>query len=191
MQAARAVAAGLSGGALTSFLLWGARDASELPAALPLAAGEMLGIEPGVAVSVAGHALFLVAAGAFALCYAWVFERVIGTADIRVGAVAGLVHALLAALVLLAVALIGPVLSERVAGVGAWTTAFGVEGLAAFLVLHVLYGGTVGAIYAPAIVRRPEPAPPRRPASVPVPDGAPGRTSPVRSRTLGTWPGGR
>lgn len=155
MNAGRAFVAGMLGGALVSLLLWSAQDGFAVPVSLAVFFGTLVGLEPfATSTALVGQAMFLALAGGIGVLYAWGFERLTHLADVRVGAVFGLVHAAVAGLLLPVVSLVHPLIPETLAPVGPYMIGLGAEGVSAFIFLHLLYGGTVGSIYAPAISRR-------------------------------------
>ena len=156
MKFGRAFLAGVLGGVLMSLLLWSAQDGFAMPASLSLMLGTMIGLEPfAIGTAVAGQAMHLAIAGAIGVTYAWIFERRRSHFEgIFSGALFGLAHAGIAGLVLLAVPAVHPMIPESLAPVGPFMSRLGVEGVAAFILLHLIYGATVGSIYAPAILRR-------------------------------------
>ena len=155
MRVGRAVAAGVLGGAIMSLLLWSARDGFEIPVSLALILGTMLGLEPYAwSTALAGLAMHLSLSALIALIYAWGFERVAHGADIRVGGIFGLIHAVIAGIALGLLPMVHPMIPERLAPLGAFMANLGGVGVAAFFLLHLLFGFIVGAIYAPVLSRR-------------------------------------
>lgn len=110
-------------------------------------AGMLLGGEAGASETVAvGFGLHLLFGAWLAHLYAEGFEAVIGCAGWCIGASFGLVHALAAGF---AVGLL-PALatsSPHAAAPGLFMAHQGLAGVCCFILLHLLYGAVVGAVY--------------------------------------------
>jgi len=148
MNYARAFVGGVAGGAVMSLLMAGAR-AMGMQATLEMVLGTMLGLAPGTGAWVVGFAMHLVISGLIALLYGWGFERLTRRADWQVGLGFGVVHAVIGGLVMGMVPAMHPLIPEQMPAPGAFMWNLGPMGVVAEMVLHLIYGAIVGAMYGP------------------------------------------
>jgi len=153
MNTGRAFLAGVVGALAMSVMMALAR-AMGMPANLEMLLGTMLGLEPGPTAWMLGLMMHLVAGGVFALFYAWGFEN-LQTAGAGIGSLFGLGHALVAGVFMGMMPMIHPMVPEVLPAPGPFMANLGMMGIVAEIVLHLLYGAIVGAMYVP--VRTGEP----------------------------------
>ncbi len=149
MNAGRAFVAGMVGGAAMSALMWMAR-AMGMPANLEMMLGTMVA-DPGTTAWIIGLAMHLMLSGAIALIYAWAFEHVTHRAGWLVGAGFGIVHAIIAGIVMGMIPMIHPRMPSPVMPPGAFMSNLGAMGVVAVFMLHLVYGAVVGAMYGPPV----------------------------------------
>ncbi len=147
MNTGRAFAAGVIGGAAMSALMWMGRLMG-MPANLEMMLGTMV-LEPGSTAWLIGFVMHLMISGAIALVYAWGFERVTHRAGVLVGAGFGILHAIIAGMVMGMMPAMHPLMPMRMDPPGAYMSGLGPAGVVMEFVLHIIYGAVVGAIYAP------------------------------------------
>jgi hypothetical protein len=156
MNFGRAVLAGVVGGVVMSMGLAMGR-AMGMPANLEMMLGTML-LPPGTAAFALGLAMHLLISGAIAVIYAWGFETVTHRSGAAVGAAFGVVHALLGGLFMGTMPAMHPLMPDVMAPPGAFMSNLGTMGVMAEILLHVLYGSVVGAMYTSAPSRAAVPA---------------------------------
>lgn len=152
MKTSSALLGGVAGGALMTVVMWMARTLMGMPMNLEMMEGTMLVRPPGPVAWGVGFVMHLMISALIALLYAWAFEHVAHRAGAGVGALFGLVHAVIAGLAMGMVPAIHPLIPEMLAAPGAFLLHIPM-GPVALVLLHVLYGAVVGAIYGP--VRHP------------------------------------
>ena len=115
---------------------------------LEMLMGTML-LGEGAAAWLLGLGMHLVLSGLIALAYAWGFETVTGRASAALGAAFGVLHIAVAGVAMGAVVpLVHRWVPEQTPGPGYFLTNHGALGAAAFVVLHLVFGAVVGALYA-------------------------------------------
>jgi len=154
MNTGRAFVAGMTGGAVMSALMWMARTMMGMPANLEMMLGTMV-TDPGTAAWLIGFVMHLMISGAIALIYAWGFEHVTHRAGWLVGAGFGIVHAIIAGMVMGMMPMMHPRMPDPISPPGAFLANLGTMGVVAEFVLHVIYGAVVGAIYGAVVHARP------------------------------------
>ena len=150
MKTGTAFLAGVVGGAVMSALMWMGRILMDMPANLEMMLGTMV-MEPGPTAWIIGLVMHLMISGLIAIIYAWGFERVTHRAGWLVGAGFGLLHALIAGMVMGVMPAMHPRMPEPMMPPGAYMSSMGATGVAMEFVLHLIYGAVVGAIYAPVL----------------------------------------
>ena len=148
MNASKAFGAGVVGGIVMVILMWLARTFLGMPMDLSMMEGTLLVRPPGPVAWVVGFLMHLILSGLIALLYAWAFEHVTHRAGAGVGALFGLVHAVLAGLFMGMVPAIHPLIPQVMPAPGAFLSHIP-GGVLALFVLHAIYGAVVGAIYRP------------------------------------------
>lgn len=105
--------------------------------------------EPGALAWTVGLVMHLMLSGMIAVAYAWGFETVTKRASAGLGAAFAAVHILVAGLVMGAVIpAVHRLVPEQMAGPGYFMANHGAMGTVAFVVLHLVFGMIVGALYA-------------------------------------------
>jgi hypothetical protein len=98
-----------------------------------------------------GLIIHLVAGGIFALIYTAGFEYLTHRADWLVGLGFGVIHTLFSGLLLAMMPAMHPLVPEMLPAPGAFMANLGMMGVAAFFMLHLIYGAIVGTIYGPVV----------------------------------------
>lgn len=148
MQAGKAFTAGMVGGAVMTGIMWMARTFMGMPMNLEMMEGTMLVQPPSGVAWIVGLLMHLVISGLIGLLYAWGFERVTRRAGWLVGAGFGVLHAIIGGVMMGMVPAIHPLIPEMMPAPGAFLSNIPMGPLA-FLMLHIIYGAVVGAIYKP------------------------------------------
>jgi hypothetical protein len=148
MKYGHAFVAGVIGGVVVSAVSAVARVLG-VPVNFEILLGTILGHPPSLATWLAGLAAHLAFAGLVGLLYGWGFETLSGRADWRVGLGFGLVHAIVAGVLLWVLPAVHPLMAERIPAPGPFLSRFGGLGVLVELVVHLTYGATVGALYGP------------------------------------------
>jgi len=149
MHAGKAFTAGVVGGAVMTGIMWLARTFMGMPMNLEMMEGTMLVRPPGPVAWGVGFLMHLMISGLIAFVYAWGFERVTHRAGWLVGAGFGVVHAVIAGVVMGMMPAVHPLIPGQMPAPGAFLSNVPMGPVALFM-LHVVYGAIVGAIYAPA-----------------------------------------
>jgi hypothetical protein len=95
-----------------------------------------------------GFIITLILGGLIALLYAAVFEA-IGRSSWGWGLLGGIVHLIIGGLVIGWISAVHPSIPEVISDPGYYTANFGPDSVAAFSLLHLIYGIIVGGIYNP------------------------------------------
>jgi hypothetical protein len=128
MKYGKAFAAGIVGAIAMTIIMVMAR-AMGMPANLEMMLGTMMGNPPSAMAWVIGLIMHLIAGGVF-----------------------GVIHTLFSGLVVLGMLpAIHPLVPEMMAAPGVFMANLGVEGVVAFVALHLIYGAMVGAMYGPVL----------------------------------------
>lgn len=147
MNLSRAFTAGVLGAAAMSVLLFIGRQVG-----MDVSIESMMGtlfLPPGPTAFWVGLAMHLMISGLIALVYAWAFETVTRRASAGLGAAFALVHVLIAGVVMGGmIPVVHPLIPEQMPGPGYFLSNHGSMGTAAFVVLHLVFGAIVGAMYA-------------------------------------------
>jgi hypothetical protein len=136
-------------GALALTILTAVGRGLGLPIDFELLLGTLVGLPPGAGAWLLGLLIHLLDGAAFGLLYAWGFHA-LGRRGIAVGVAFGLVHAVVAGLVIGGLPAIHPLVPTKIPAPGPFLANFGRAGVAAGFGLHLVYGVIVGALYAPA-----------------------------------------
>ncbi len=135
-----------------------------------------MGGMPSAAKWVMGFIMHLIAGGIFVLIYAVGFEYLTHRAGWLVGAGFGLIHSLFAGLFMAMMPAMHPLIPEAMPAPGAFMSNLGMMGVVAEIMLHLIYGAIVGAMYGPVSHRPVGPGVETTPVDVwrqPPPGGAP------------------
>ena len=154
MSYGRAFGAGVVGGIVMSIGLAMGRAMGMSGANLEMMLGTMPGFQPSGGVWLLGFMMHLMISGAIALIYAWGFEHVTHKAGAVVGTGFGVIHAIIGGMAMGMMPLIHPLIPEQMPAPGAFMSSMGMMGVMAEIVLHMIYGATVGALYGPVTVVR-------------------------------------
>lgn len=110
--------------------------------------GTIIGLPMGVAAWWVGFCIHLLVGGLFGLCYAGLFKAFSGAGAFR-GSLFGIGHAIVTGVVIGFVPLIDTAMeSGRMLNSGPYFSREGVGGILLFFFIHIVYGATVGWIYA-------------------------------------------
>ncbi|HEX9870940.1 MAG TPA: DUF6789 family protein [Candidatus Tectomicrobia bacterium] len=150
MNYRKALIAGVIGAAVMSIIMAMAR-AMGMPVNLEMMLGTMMGGPPSAMTWLMGLIIHLIAGGVFALIYAAGFEYLTRRADWRVGLGFGVIHTLFSGLLLAMMPGMHPLVPEMMPAPGAFMANLGMMGVAAFFMLHLIYGAIVGAMYGPVV----------------------------------------
>ena len=150
MNVGRAFLAGVAGGIVMSIGLAIGR-AMGMPANLELMLGTMI-LPPSTSAFVVGLVMHLTIAGLIALIYAWGFETITHGSSALIGAGFAIVNAIIGGLFMGLMPMMHPLIPEMMPAPGAFMSNMGMMGVMAEIVLHILYGAIVGAMYEPANV---------------------------------------
>lgn len=151
MKAGKAFVAGVVGGLVMSVIMLIAREMMGMEVRLELLLGTMF-MEPGTAAWIVGLVMHLMISGLIALAYAWGFENVTHEAGAAKGALLSVVHILIAGVFMGAVLpVMHPLVPEQMPEPGYFMANLGALGIMAFVMLHVIFGAIVGAMYGPVL----------------------------------------
>lgn len=154
MNAPRAFLAGVVGGAVMSALMFLGRAGLGLDVDLEMLMGTVF-LERGAAAWLLGLGMHLMMSGLIGVGYALAFERVTQKASAGIGAAFSVVHMLVAGPVMGGVVpLVHRLVPEQMPGPGYFLAHHGAAGVATFVVLHLVFGAVVGALYAGHVGRR-------------------------------------
>jgi hypothetical protein len=149
MNVGRAFLAGVVGGIVMSIGLAMGR-AIGMPADLEMMLGTMM-LQPGAGAFLLGMMMHLIISG---VIYAWGFEYVTRRSSAAVGAGFGVIHGIIGGLFMSMMPMMHPLIPEHMPAPGAFMSNMGLMGVVAEMVLHVIYGAVVGAVYRPVGVSR-------------------------------------
>ena len=146
MKARRTLGAGLAGGILVIAIVRGAGWASGAQADLCLLLGTVLTGDTNSMAWIVGCVGQLVIAGAAAVVYAVLFERVMNRAGAVIGVLIAIPHVVIAGL---AVGFLpgARLLDAGIAPPGAFMEYRGTVVLAGFVVAHIVFGAVMGVSY--------------------------------------------
>ncbi|MBA2321783.1 MAG: hypothetical protein H0V89_11590 [Deltaproteobacteria bacterium] len=147
--------AGVVGGAAMSVVMGIAR-AMGMQVNLEMMLGTLPGLQPGPLTWIIGLVMHLMISGLIALVYGVVFERVLHRAGIGAGLLVSIGHTLLAGLFMGMVPMMHPLIPEQMPAPGFFMANIGVMGVAAEVMLHLMYGAIVGGLAGGALTRRVE-----------------------------------
>jgi hypothetical protein len=110
--------------------------------------GTLVGLPKGGAAWMAGFLIHLLVGGLFALIYAALFKAFSGAGLLR-GCAFGVVHALITGVLIALLPLVHPLMSTgRMVAPGPYFSGRGIAGILFYFAIHIVYGGTVGWLYA-------------------------------------------
>jgi hypothetical protein len=146
MKVLRALLGGLLGAAAMSVVMALCRLAL-IPIDLELLLGSFVLAELGFGAWLVGVGIHLSLGALFGLLYAWIFERGMQRSGPAAGAAIGMLHAGIAGAALAALPEVHPLVPIALVSPGAYFVALGSSGVMLFVLLHLLFGGVVGAYY--------------------------------------------
>ncbi len=148
MKYGKAFFAGVTGGVVMSLLMAIGR-AMGMQMNLEMMEGTMLGLQPSTTTWLAGLMMHLIISGLIALIYAAGFEYVTHSADWPTGMMFSLIHIVIAGFLMGMVPVMHPLIPAKMPAPSLFMSNHGMIGIVAFIMLHLIYGGIVGAIYTP------------------------------------------
>jgi len=148
MNVIRALLGGLLGAAAMSVVMALCRLA-RIPVDLELLLGSFVLGELGFEAWLVGVGIHLSLGALFGLLYAAIFERGMQRSGPAAGAAIGMLHAGIVGAVLAALPDVHPLVPTELPSPGAYFVALGSSGVMLFVLLHLLFGGVVGAYYGP------------------------------------------
>lgn len=151
MKTGKAFLAGVIGAAVMSAIMFMARTLMGMEVKLELLLGTMVGLEPSTTAWIVGFVMHLVLSGGIALAYAWAFENVLHRSGAGAGALVAVPHILIAGVFMGMLPAMHPLVPETMEGPGFFMLNLGVMGLIAFVMLHLIFGAIVGAMYGPVL----------------------------------------
>lgn len=156
MKGGLAFLAGVVGGVGTEIFLWLVRMIDYAQMNLSMVLGAMVTQQVSAGTWLIGFVIHLIVSGLIALIYAVFFELFrLGTWWL--GLLFGVVHAVISGAVMIAMPLMHPAMPELFPAPGFMAINYGGRSLIVFLVMHMLYGLIVGAIYQTKKTRRTAP----------------------------------
>lgn len=156
MNGSKAFLGGVVGGAVMSAIMWMARNLMGMEVHLEQILGTLFGGPPTLGKTLMGFVLHLVLSGMIALLYAVGFEKVTQRASAGLGVLFSLPHIVLAGIFMgYILPVMHPLVPEQMAGPGPFMSNLGILGVVAFVMLHLIYGAIVGAMYTTVTPSRP------------------------------------
>ncbi len=153
MNYGRAFLAGVVGGAVMSVLMALGRMMG-MQINLEMMLGSMVTASMSTGVWILGLVMHLIISGLIALAYAAGFEYVTHRADWMIGVAFAIIHILIAGVVVGMAASMHPLIPQQIPAPGMFMANMGTMGVIAFIMLHLIYGGIVGAMYQSAQTTR-------------------------------------
>jgi hypothetical protein len=157
MKVGRAFVAGSVGGLVMTALMWMGRTMMGIQSNMEMMFGTMFGMMPGNAAWLLGFAIHLIGSGLIGLIYAWVIEHVTHRGGWVIGAGIGFVHAIIAGLVMGIMPEMHALIPEEMRAPGFFMSNMGAMTVVSEFVMHAIYGGVVGAMYASVSATRAAP----------------------------------
>lgn len=148
MNFGKAFLAGVVGGVVMSIGLAMGR-AMGMPANLEMMLGTMMGSQPSTMIWVMGFVMHLIISGLIALIYAVGFEYLTHRSGWLIGVGFGVIHAIIGGIFMGMMPMMHPLIPEQMPAPGAFMSNLGMMGVIAEIMLHLIYGAIVGAIYTP------------------------------------------
>lgn len=150
MKIGRAVVAGLAGAMAMTILAWIVRlTGIEFNSEMML--GTMTNRPPDGVTWTIGLMMHLILSVVIALIYAWGFEHWTHRAGAKVGTGFALIHIVFAAMAMMMIPMIHPMIPEKMPAPGAFMMNMGGIFVALFFIEHLLYGSIVGATYGAVV----------------------------------------
>lgn len=148
MKWGKAFLAGIIGAALMTIMMSSANAAGFHVLDFSMMWGTLVGLPLGVWAWLAGFGLHLIVGGLFALIYALVFNVFSGAGVLRGGGI-GIVHAGITGIFLPLLPLVNPLMNNgHMRSPSPYFAGHGIPGVLFYFGMHVVYGITVGWLYA-------------------------------------------
>ncbi len=132
-----------------SALLFAARSGLGVDAKIELLLGTMVGLDPSLRSRLVGFGLHLAVSAAVALAYAWAFETRLQRSGWRAGMLVALVHTGIAGVLIGLMPVVHPLMPETIPSPGFFMWDVGLAGPIVFVLIHLVFGAIVGAMYGP------------------------------------------
>lgn len=150
MNYGKAFYAGVFGGLIMGIIMMIAHYTDMTPLDMPMYQGSLMLGEISSMAWWVGMFSHLIISGLIAIVYAFGFVYFVEKANWVVGAVFGFIHWLIAGVFFGIMSFVHPLMqTNELASPGIFATNFGYFSIAAVLILHLIYGAVVGAIYNP------------------------------------------
>ncbi len=146
MKTNKAILGGIIGAAAMSVLMAAAR-AMGMKVMLEQMLGTMTGMMPSATTFAIGFGIHLMMGAVFGALYGWVFEHATHRGHWSAGALVALPHVVIVGLMMGAMPLIHPLMPAPMPPPGVFMSQLGGMGVMAMLMLHVIFGAIVGAVY--------------------------------------------
>jgi hypothetical protein len=146
MHKSQAFWAGVTGALVMTIIMALARFAG-MDFNLEMIMGTWFGLEPGVGTWLFGLVVHLAIGGLIGLAYGSAFEYWLHRARWSTGVGVAVIHTVIAGILMGALPAVHPLIPEVLMAPGPFLVNFGLSGIVAFVVLHLIYGGVVGSMY--------------------------------------------
>ncbi len=148
MKWSKAFLAGIVGAAIMTIMLSSANAAGFHVLDFSMMWGTLVGLPIGVWAWLAGFAIHLAVGGIFALIYALLFNAFSGAGAVRGGGI-GIVHGGITGIFLPLLPLVHPLMNNgRMQSPRPYFAGHGLPGILFYFGIHIVYGITVGWLYA-------------------------------------------
>jgi hypothetical protein len=148
MKAGMAFWAGVIGAAVMVLGMWIARAVGATGFDLGYFWGSLLTGTTTTGTWILGFAITLILGGLIALIYAAFFEA-IGRSNWGLGLLGGVVHLIIGGLLIGWISMVHPAIPQVISDPGYFAANYGSWSVAAFAILHLIYGTIVGGMYNP------------------------------------------
>lgn len=148
MQPGKAFLGGVLGGAAATLITALGRGVG-IPVNIEMLLGSMFTAEIGALTWILGFVVHLFVSGLVGLVYGLVFEHVVRTAGAGPGMLLSSIHLLIAGIAVGSIHHLHPLIPEMLMHPGGFFINLGGFGVLSFVLLHVLFGAIVGAVYQP------------------------------------------
>jgi hypothetical protein len=145
------------GGAVMTVLMFMGRMMGMTAMDLEMALGSMMTQSISSMSWIIGFVIHLMISGLIALVYAYGFEYITHKAGWLTGAGFGVVHVIIAGIFMGMIGMMHPLMvasqsvpDGKLLAPGFFAANFGMMTVVAFIMLHLIYGAIVGALYTPA-----------------------------------------
>ena len=145
MKSSKAFWGGVLGALMMVIVMWIGRTITGTTMSIAMLLGTMLR-PPGSTAWTLGLFMHLAIGGMIGLVYGWIFER-LAQGGVMTGVTLGLANALVAGVVMGMMPMIHPRIPAAMSAPGYFLSNIGMLGVTTLFVMHLLYGGIVGAMY--------------------------------------------